>query len=71
MTRHSRHSNSSNCTDPTYPSEPMLNPTCMAQFNETSEGPAASVRGCRAEMDAQAAEIVRLRARLAELEGAQ
>lgn len=66
MTRHSRHSNST-CTDPTYPTAPLLNPTCMAQFNETGEGQ-VSVRGCKAEMDAQAAEIAMLRARLAELE---
>ena len=61
-----------NCTDPTYPAAPVLNPTCMAQFNQTTaEDTAAALRGCRAERDAQAAEIARLRARVAELEAAQ
>ena len=60
-----------NCTDPTYPAAPVLNPTCMAQFNQTAADTAAALRGCRAERDAQAAEIARLRARVAQLEGAQ
>ena len=46
-----------NCTDPTYPTAPVLNPTCMAQFNQSSLE--------------DTAEIARLRARVAQLEGAQ
>ena len=65
-TRLQNHSKAQNCTDPTYHTEPVMNPTCMAQFNESADDLDA-LRACRAERDAQAVVIEQLRARLAEL----